>query len=125
MSLNNEIENLLREKAAALIAQDTEKLGSLIDPSFVYVNSHGKKSDKKQYVDQFFWGLLKFKSQRFENIQATDFGDFAVATMTVHDEFEYSGTPYNGVFQSMCVFKKVESNWYWAAGQTFEVKKNE
>lgn len=116
-----EIETLLNDKADALVKQNTEKLNMLLAPSFVYVNSHGKKSNKNQYVDQFSSGLLKFKSQRFENIEITDFGTFAVATMTVHDEFEYSGTPYKGLFHSLSVFKKVESKWYWAAGQTFEL----
>lgn len=121
MSTKEQIQSLVFEKADALVKQSTSKLANLIDPSFIYVNSHGKKSNKSEYIEQCCSsGKLKFKSQKIENLDVQDFGTFAVATMILHDEFEYSGELHKGSFRSMCIFKKDGSNWLWSAGQTSE-----
>jgi regulatory protein YycH of two-component signal transduction system YycFG len=121
MNTKEKVQRLLFEKADALVTQSSSKMANLIDPSFVYINSYGKQSNKSEYIEQCCSsGKLKFKSQKIENLEVLDFGSFAVATMILQDEFEYLGEPYKGSFRSMCVFRKDGTNWRWAAGQTNE-----
>jgi hypothetical protein len=120
MNTVEEISLLLSRKARALVEQSYDQLNEILDDSFVYVNSQGKKSSKAEYIKLCTSGALNFQSQKFENLEIQDFGSFALATMILHDEFEYSGESYKGIFRSFCVFRKTNSKWYWAGGQTSE-----
>ncbi len=94
MNTLEQINKVLSAKAEALIARSSVHLSEIIDDDFIYINSQGKKLNKAQYIEQCTVGALKFKSQRFENIEIQDFDSFAVATMILHDEFEYSDQFY-------------------------------
>jgi hypothetical protein len=123
MSFTEQIRNVLTAKAEALVKQDARVLTEILDDSFVYVNSSGNRSKKQQYIGLCCTsGKMKFLSQSFENIEVQDFGPFAVATLIVHDEFDYSGKSHSGVFRSLCVFKKYGQKWLWAAGQTMSAE---
>ncbi len=122
MDFSDQIRSILSAKAEALVKPSPDALLELLDPLFVYVNSKGDRFDKRLYVDSYCGsGKIKFRSQRLENLEVRDFGSFAVATMIVHDHFEYSGALVTGVFRSLCVFSRVGSRWLWAAGQTMSV----
>jgi hypothetical protein len=63
-------------------------------------------------------GRVIFKVQAFEDVDVRDFGAFAVATMTVRDQFEYGGKLVSGAYRSLCIFRRAETGWLWSAGQT-------
>ena len=122
MSAETEIKQVLAQKARALIQQSALQLEELLDPNFIYVNSYGKKLNKQQYIDHCCTsGVLRFLQQNFEQVEIRDYGSFAVATMIIKDEFEYSGTLHRGSFLSLCVFRRLGTVWRWAAGQTSEI----
>jgi len=118
------IETVLRRKADALVQKSVETLVEIIDPSFVYVSSTGRKTDKTQYVARIAepadWS---FGSQVIEDLDVRVFESFAIATMTVHDTFLHPGGSRTRTFLSLCAFRKVGDVWLWAAGQTMSPEK--
>lgn len=120
MSVPDLIADVLRTKAAALVQKSPEMMSKIIDSSFVYVTSRGTRLDKAQYIDRIRGATdWRFGSQEFEDLEVLDFGTFAVATMTLHDQFIHSGgTAKNATYRSLCVFKKEGADWLWVAGQT-------
>lgn len=124
MDTREAIEAVLRRKADALVRKSVETLVEIIDPSFVYVSSTGRKADKTQYVARISepadWS---FGSQIIEDIDVRAFGSFAIATMTVHDTFLHPGGNRTRTFLSLCAFRKVGDDWLWAAGQTMSPEK--
>lgn len=89
-----------------------------MDADFVYVNSHGNRLGKAQYLELCCTsGQLKFQSQTFTELTVTDLGSFAVATMRVQDQFEYEGEVHSGQFHAYSVFRKISAGWLWAGGQ--------
>lgn len=119
MAVSDEIEAVLRAKAGGLIRKSEKDLSEIIDPAFVYVNSRSIKLEKDAYISKICqatdWG---FGGQELEGLDVRDFGSFAVATMTVHDQFVHSGGTTKATYQSLCVFRKADGRWIWVAGQT-------
>jgi hypothetical protein len=121
----DQIEKALVAKSTALVAASAPDLLKLLDTTFVYVNSHGMRLDRAQYVELCCTsGLLKFRSQTYSDLSVVDYGSFALATLLVHDEFEYEGVKHSGTFQSFCAFRKVGSAWLWSGGQAMALSKN-
>lgn len=101
------------------MTKSEEGLSEIIDPAFVYVNSRGVKSRKSEYISRICQATdWSFGGQDLEELEVTDFGSFAVATMIVHDQFVHSGGTTNRTYRSLCVFRKVDGRWIWVAGQT-------
>ena len=96
------------------------ELERILDEDFVYVNSHGKKSSRAAYIELCTSGNLRFYRQDVEGLEVQDFGRFALATMILSDEFDYSGQRYNGKFLSFSVFRRTDDGWKWSGGQTRE-----
>lgn len=119
MTIAGEIEAVLRAKAEGLVKKSEKDLSEIIDPDFVYVDSRGIKLAKDSYISRICratsWG---FGGQGLAGVDVRDFGTFAVATMTVHDEFIHAGGTTKATYQSLCVFRKTDGRWLWVAGQT-------
>ncbi len=119
MAVADEIEAVLRAKAQGLVKKSEKDLSAIIDPDFVYVNSRGIKLAKDTYISRICratdWG---FGGQEVDGLDVRDFGSFAVATMTVHDQFVHTGGTAKATYQSLCVFRRVDGRWMWVAGQT-------
>jgi hypothetical protein len=119
MTAAGEIPRLLAAKADALVTRSAGTLEEILDPLFLYVNAGGGHFDKRSYIDAYcVSGRVIFKHQAFEDVDVRDFGAFALATMTVRDQFEYGGKLVSGVYRSLCVFRRAEAGWLWSAGQT-------
>ena len=119
MAVSNEIEAVLRAKAEGLIKKSEEGLSEIIDPTFVYVNSRGIKLEKDAYISRICQATdWSFGGQEVTGLDVRDFGTFAVATMTVHDQFVHSGGTTKATYQSLCVFRSIDGRWLWVAGQT-------
>jgi hypothetical protein len=124
MSLSNEIFEILTIKAKALIEQSEKTLNEILDPQFVYIDSLGNRSSKRQYITLYCKSKkMKFIKQRFGNIEIQDFDSFVVTTMNVVDQYEFLGEAFTGTFKAMCIFRKVNGKWLWCAGQTMPVRR--
>ncbi len=124
MDTRDAIEAVLRRKSDALVRKSVETLLEIIDPSFVYVSSTGRKADKAQYVARVSESAdWSFGGQIIEDLDVRAFGNFAIATMTVHDTFLHPGGSRARTFLSLCAFRKVGDAWLWAAGQTMSPEK--
>lgn len=118
------IDAVLRRKSEALVQKSVETLAEIIDPSFVYVSSTGRKADKAQYIARISEAAdWSFGSQVIEDLDVRAYGDFAIETMTVHDTFLHPGGSRKRTFLSLCAFRKVGDAWLWAAGQTMSPEK--
>jgi antitoxin (DNA-binding transcriptional repressor) of toxin-antitoxin stability system len=119
MAVTEEIAAVLKLKAEGLVTKSSKILSEIMDPAFVYVSSGGRRSEKQAYIDRVStatdWG---FGHQLVENLEVVDFGGFAVATMTLHDQFVHSTGTVERTYLSLCVFRKEGGRWLWAAGQT-------
>lgn len=124
MSLSDEIIELLTRKARALIEKSEKTFNEILDPQFVYIDSLGNRSSKRQYINLYCKSnKMKFIKQRFGNIEIQDFDTFVVTTMNVVDQYEFLGESFTGTFKALCVFRKVEDRWVWSAGQTMSVRR--
>ena len=114
-----EIRGVLGRKAAALLQRSAPKLLELLEANFVYVTASGRRLRRDDYVENGTGPRgLRFQSQEIERLEVTDFGDMAIATMILHDRFEFEGRAVSESYRSFCVFRRHGSAWLWAGGQT-------
>jgi ketosteroid isomerase-like protein len=118
-STADEVRRVLERKAAALLERSAPKLLELLEADFVYVNASGRRFLRDAYVEQGTGPRgLRFQSQEIDQFDVVDFGDVAIATMLLHDRFEYEGRAVAETYRSFCVFRRHGSTWLWAGGQT-------
>jgi uncharacterized protein (TIGR02246 family) len=116
--ITEEIRAVLTAKADALLQRSADAMAALLHPDFVYVNAGGYKLDKAQYIENGCTsGRIVFRSQKVSELDIRLLGDVAVATMVLDDQFALEGREITATFKSLCVFKKVDERWLWAAGQ--------
>ncbi len=119
MSVTEQIAAVLQAKAEGLVKKSSKILSEIMDPAFVYVSSGGRRAEKQAYIDRVCAAAdWSFGRQLVENLEVVDFGSFAVATMTLHDQFVHSSGAVERTYLSLCVFRKEGERWLWAAGQT-------
>jgi ketosteroid isomerase-like protein len=117
--ITEEIRAVLTAKADALLRRSADDMAVLLHPDFVYVNAGGYKLDKAQYIENGCTsGRIVFRSQKVSELDIRQLGDVAVATMVLDDQFALEGREITATFKSLCVFKKMNGRWLWAAGQT-------
>jgi hypothetical protein len=118
-STTDEVRAVLERKAAALKQRSAAKLLELLEAEFVYVTASGRRLRRDDYVEN---GIgphgLRFQSQEIDGLDVADFGDVAIATMTLHDRFEIEDRNVSETYRSFCVFRRHDSTWLWAGGQT-------
>jgi ketosteroid isomerase-like protein len=118
-STTDEVRTVLERKAAALKQRSAPKLLELLEENFVYVTASGRRLRRDGYVENGTGPHgLHFQSQEIEGLEVSDFGDVAIATMTLHDRFEVQGHAVAETYRSFCVFRRHGSAWLWAGGQT-------
>lgn len=119
MNTKDEVRAVLERKAAALKQRSAPKLRELLEENFVYVTASGRRLRRDDYVEHGTGPHgLRFQSQEIESLDVADFGDMAIATMTLHDRFEVQGQMIAETYRSFCVFRRHGSAWLWAGGQT-------
>jgi uncharacterized protein (TIGR02246 family) len=117
--ITDEIRAVLAAKAGALTRRSADEMATLLHPDFVYVNAGGHKLDKAQYIDVgCISGKLVFRRQTVRELEVRQFGDCAVATMLLNDQFALDGREITATFHSLCVFTRTDERWLWSAGQT-------
>lgn len=117
--LTDEIHAVLLAKADALRRRSADDMAALLHADFVYVTAGGYKFDKAGYIENGCTsGRLIFRSQKVSDLDVRQLGDVAVATMVLDDHFAMGGREIIATFKSLCVFKKTDGRWLWAAGQT-------
>lgn len=118
-SAADEVRAVLERKVAALKERSAAQLQELLEENFVYVTASGRRLRRDAYVENGT-GLqgLRFQSQEIEGLDVAEFGDMAIATMTLHDRFEVQGRTVAETYRSFCVFRRHGSAWLWAGGQT-------
>jgi hypothetical protein len=115
----DEVRAVLERKAAALKQRSAPKLLELLEENFVYVTASGRRLRRDAYVENGTGPHgLRFQRQEIEGLEVADFGDIAIATMTLHDRFEVQGHAVAETYRSFCVFRRRGSAWLWAGGQT-------
>ena len=118
-SAADDVRAVLERKAAALKQRSAPKLQELLEENFVYVTASGRRLRRDAYVENGTGPHgLRFQSQEIEGLDVVDFGDMAIATMTLHDRFEVQGQAVAETYRSFCVFRRHGSGWLWAGGQT-------
>jgi hypothetical protein len=119
MAATDEIRHLLEAKAEALVARRADDLGALIHGDFVYVNAAARRFDKAGYIETYCAsGRISFVQQRFGDLAVQRIDDFAVATLSIQDEFRMGERRISGRYRSLSVFARSSGRWLWAAGQT-------
>lgn len=118
-SAADDVRAVLERKAAALKQRSAPKLQELLEENFVYVTASGRRLRRDAYVENGTGPHgLRFQSQEIEGLDVVDFGDMAIATMTLHDRFEVQGNTVAETYRSFCVFRRHGAAWLWAGGQT-------
>src|SRR5689334_9706611 len=113
-----EISAVLSAKADALLRRSADDMAALLHPDFVYVNAAGYKLDRADYIKLGVTsGKMIFRSQKVSDLDVRPFGDCAVATMTLDDQFALDGREITATYRSLCVFIKQDGRWLWSAGQ--------
>jgi len=118
-SVADEVRAVLERKADALKQRSAPKLQELLEENFVYVTASGRRLRRDAYVENGTGPHgLRFQSQEIEGLDVADFGDMAIATMTLHDRFEIEDRTVAETYRSFCVFRRHGAAWLWAGGQT-------
>lgn len=113
---------MLEAKAEALVARQAGHLDALIHDDFVYVNVGGRTFDKASYIEAYCTsGRVVFTQQRISDLLVKLIDGFAVATLSINDEFRIDGRAVSGRYHSLCVFSQPAGRWLWTAGQTMVV----
>src|SRR5215475_8777233 len=103
--ITEEIRLALSAKADALLRRSADDMAALLHPDFVYVNAAGYKLDKADYIKLGITsGKMIFRSQKVSDLDVRQFGDCAVATMTLDDRFALDGREITATYRSLCVF---------------------
>lgn len=119
---NTAIAEILRAKAAALVARSAADMAALLDDRFVYVNAGGRRVERDGYLAAFTGdGPWHFVSQEVSDLLVTAYDGFAIATMTLHDVFDTPTGHYNGQLRSLAVFRRTPHGWRWSGGQTMRL----
>lgn len=102
-----------------MVRRSAATLDALIHDDFVYVNAGGIRFDKSGYIETYCTsGKVVFREQQIDDLSVREFPGFAVATLTVRDQFSAGGRDVRATYGSLCVFADVNGKWLWAAGQT-------
>ena len=119
---NTAIAAILAAKAAALVARSAADMAALLDDRFVYVNAGGRRVERDGYLAAFTGdGPLRFVSQDIIDLQVTEYEEFAIATMTLHDVFDTPSGHFDGELRSLAVFRRTPQGWRWSGGQTMRL----
>jgi hypothetical protein len=103
--ITEEIRAVLTAKANALIDRSADEMAAVLHPDFVYVNAAGYKLDKADYIKLGCTsGKMVFRSQKVSELEVRTFGDCAVATMVLNDEFTQDGREIAAIYRSLYVF---------------------
>jgi hypothetical protein len=115
----DEIRAVLAAKADALLRRSADDMAALLHPGFVYVNAGGYRLNKALYIENGCTsGRLVFRSQKVSDLEVSQTGDIAVATMVLDDQFSLEGREITATFKSLCVYTRQDGQWLWLAGQT-------
>jgi hypothetical protein len=119
MATVDEILLVVTTKTDALVRKSPDQLSEILHPSFIYINAAGKRFSKQQYIEAYCIARdMVFVSQAITDVKVQDFHDFAVATMTLFDQYKRRGRLTSATYRSLYVFGKIRSKWLWAAGHT-------
>ena len=119
MTHHDVVRAFLLQKADAAVRADKAFFEQALHPDFVYVNSHGVRLDRVGYISRFLTpGDVRFARQEISDLAVTSIGEFVIGTMTLHDTFVKGVESRSFVFQSLCVFRVVDSSCQWIAGHT-------
>lgn len=102
-----------------MVRRSAETLAALLHDDFIYVNAGGTSFDKAGYVETYCTsGKVVFVEQQIDDLSVRTFPGFAIATLTLRDQFITGGRETRATYRALCVFIKADGRWLWAAGQT-------
>jgi hypothetical protein len=74
------------------LERSSPKLLELLEANFAYVTVSGRRLRRHDFVANGTGPRgLRFQSQDIEPLEVVDFGDIAIATMILHDQFDIEG----------------------------------
>lgn len=106
-------------RSAALVRGDVHALTQILSDDFVYTNANGNVLDRPTYLETYVTsGAGRFLAQTMEDVRVKVYGEAALLTCRVHDQFEYQGQRFESDYRSTFVYARQAGQWRCVAGQT-------
>lgn len=114
--VNDSLLRVVKARTAALISRDAARLGALLAPSFVYINSNGRRLDKAQYLQSALSAV--WISQTLSEERISLHGPVAILTGKVHDIAKFPEGELDTDFLTTQVYQRTGDSWIYLAGHT-------
>jgi ketosteroid isomerase-like protein len=105
-----------RDRAAALVAGDAQRLGELLDANFHWTSHTGEQFDRDTYLDANTGGRTAWRNQDLGEPDVIVFGDAAVLVTVVTDTIEGPDGPVSYRMPMTQFWIKSEHRWQCVAG---------
>jgi ketosteroid isomerase-like protein len=119
--VEDEIKNLEKERAAAVVKADTDTLEKFTADDYILINSNGQMMDKQQTMEAIKTGQIKIASNELSDLKVRVYGNTAIVTGKSTVKGIVSGTEVNGPVMFTRVYVKKNGHWQAVAFQQTRV----
>lgn len=119
--VEDEIKNLEKERAAAVVKADTATLERVTADDYVLINANGQMMDKQQTMEAIKTGQIKIASNDLSDLKVRVYGNTAVVTGKSTVKGTLSGTDINGPVLFTRVYVRKNGHWQAVAFQQTRV----
>lgn len=113
-----EIRTTEKAWAAAVVAQDFDKLDQFLSADLIYAHSTGAVESKDEYLKRLHTGAQKYDAIEYEKTSVHVYGDTAVAHSHLTMRGMSNGAPFNDRLMMMHLWVKSGGRWQLVAHQT-------
>ena len=122
-AVQEEIKNLEQERNQAILHSDTAALDRLTSDDSTLIDADGKLAHKKQILDGFKSGAIKFDARELSDLDVRVYGNTVVVTGTVNQKSTQNGKDTSGESRFTRVYVKKKGHWVSVAQQVTSVAK--
>jgi ketosteroid isomerase-like protein len=119
--VEDEIKNLEKERAAAVVKADTDTLEKFTADDYILINFNGQMMDKQQTMEAIKTGQIKIASNELSDLKVRVYGNAAIVTGNSTVKGTVSGTEVNGPVMFTRVYVKKNGHWQAVAFQQTRV----
>ena len=114
----DDLRQLEKSWAAAVVKNDSGALGGLLSDRLIYAHSSGVVETKGEYLAKLKTGAQKYDSVDHESVKVEVYGDAAVVHAVVRMRGATKGQPFDNRLMMLHLWVKDAGRWRLAAHQT-------
>ncbi len=111
MSADEEISNLEKEFAEAIVKNDAESIGRFVADDWIIIDPDGGIADKARFLSVVKSGALTHEMMESDDIRVRVYGDSAVVTALTRTKGKFMGQDFSTQERATDVFVKRDGRW--------------